>query len=118
MDLFVIRGIVGELQQEIAAASYQDLSDEPHGSPFPLRRQGVEKNFVISTHPEFFRLHLSTKKYANPQVPPRFCTYLRSTSLARNFQGEPGPYERVVRIGMQKKIDAGLMRELILVVES
>lgn len=83
-----------------------------------LRRQGAEKNLFISTHPEFFRIHLTAKKHANPQTPPRFCTYLRKhITGARVSRVLQEPYERIVRIGLQKKMDAGLMRQLTLVIE-
>ena len=119
MDLFAIHGIVGELQQEIGGGFVTKIYQMNRTDLLiRLRRQGEEKNLFISTHPEFFRLHLSAKKYANPQTPPRFCTYLRKhitgTRISRVSQD---PYERVVRIGLQKMIDAGVMRELTLVVE-
>ena len=119
MDLFVIRGIVGELQQEIGGGFVTKIYQMNRTDLLiRLRRQGEEKNLVISTHPEFFRLHLSAKKYANPQVPPRFCTYLRKhITGARVSQVSQDPYERVVRIGLQKMLDAGIIRELTLVIE-
>jgi len=119
MDLFVIHGIVAELQQEIDGGFVTKIYQMNRTDLlFRLRRQGEEKNLLISTHPEFFRLHLTAKKYANPQVPPRFCTYLRKhITGARVSRVSQDPYERVVRIGLEKKLDAGLMRELTLMAE-
>ena len=119
MDLFVIRGIVSELQNEISGGFVTKIYQMNRTDLLVrFRRQGEEKNLVISTHPEFFRIHLSAKKFANPQVPPRFCAYLRKhITGARVSRVSQDPYERVVRIGLQKKMDAGLMRELTLVVE-
>jgi predicted ribosome quality control (RQC) complex YloA/Tae2 family protein len=51
-------------------------------------------------------------------VPPRFCTYLRKhTGGARISAVAQDPYERAVRISLQKKMDAGLIREVVLVAE-
>ena len=119
MDLFVIRGIVGELQQEIGGGFVTKIYQMNRTDLLVrFRRQGEEKNLVLSTHPEFFRLHLSAKKYANPQVPPRFCMYLRKHITGARVSGvSQDPYERVVRLGLQKKLDAGVTREMALVVE-
>ena len=119
MDLFVIHGIVGELNEEITggfiAKVYQmnrtDLL-------FRLRLRGEEKQLLISTHPNFYRLHLTEKKYPNPPVPPRFCTYLRKhITGARVTEVSQDPYERVIRVGLQKRMDAGITRDLVLVTE-
>jgi predicted ribosome quality control (RQC) complex YloA/Tae2 family protein len=85
---------------------------------FRLRRPGDEKHLLLSTHPEFFRLHLTEKKYANPMIPPRFCTYLRKHIGGARISGiTQDPFERVVRLHLQKKMDAGVVRHLVLVAE-
>jgi predicted ribosome quality control (RQC) complex YloA/Tae2 family protein len=119
MDLFVIHGIVEELEKEIAGAFISKIYQMNRTDLlFHLRRSGDEKHLLLSTHPDFFRLHLTEKKYANPVVPPRFCTYLRKhTAGARIFGVTQDPFERVVRIHLKKKMDAGLVRELALVAE-
>jgi predicted ribosome quality control (RQC) complex YloA/Tae2 family protein len=119
MDLFVIRGIVSELQREIGGGFVTKVYQMNRTDLLiRFRRQAEEKNLLISTHPEYSRLHLSAKKYPNPQVPPRFCTYLRKhITGARVSRVNQDPYERVVRIDLQKHLDAGLLRELTLVVE-
>lgn len=119
MDLFVIHGIVEELKSEIIGGfitkTYQMSRTD---LLFRLRGQGEEKQLLISTHPDFYRLHLTKKKYANPMVPPRFCTYLRKhITGARIADISQEPYERVVRIGLQKRMDAGVVRDVVLVAE-
>lgn len=119
MDLFVLRGIVGELEREIGGGFVTKVYQMNQTDLLiRFRRQGEEKNLVFSTHPDFFRLHLSAKKYANPPVPPRFCAYLRKhITGARISSAAQEPYERVVRIGLEKKIDAGLVRRMTLAAE-
>jgi predicted ribosome quality control (RQC) complex YloA/Tae2 family protein len=119
MDLFVIRGIVGELRKELGGGFVTKIYQMNRTDLLlRFRRPGGEKNLLVSTHPEFSRLHLSAKKFANPQVPPRFCTYLRKhITGARVADVSQAPYERIVRIGLQKNLDAGLLREMTLAVE-
>ncbi|MBI5969197.1 MAG: NFACT family protein [Deltaproteobacteria bacterium] len=119
MDLFVIHGVVEELKGEIVGASITKIYQMNRTDLlFRMRRAGEEKELLISTHPNFHRLHLTDKKYANPMVPPRFCTYLRKhITGARVMEVFQVPYERVVHIGLQKRMDAGIARNLVLVAE-
>ncbi len=116
MDLFVIRAIVEELKEEIVGGFIGKIYQMNRTDLlFRIRRQGDEKQLLISTHPDFHRIHLTEKKYANPMIPPRFCTYLRKhTEGARVAEVSQDPYERVVRITLQKKMDAGVVRILVL----
>jgi len=119
MDLFVIHGIVGELKKEIVGGFVTKIYQMNRTDLLiRLRRFGEEKDLLLSTHPNFFRIHLTEKKYANPQNPPRFCTYLRKHITGAIISGvTQDPFERVVRIGLQKKQDAGLIRDLVLIAE-
>ena len=119
MDLFVIHGIVAELKNEIIGGFVTKIYQTNRTDLlFRVRRQGGERQLLISTHPDFYRLHLTGKKYANPMVPPRFCTYLRKhITGARIADVSQEPYERVVRIGLQKRMDAGVVRDVVLVAE-
>ena len=119
MDLFIIHGIVEELKKEIVGGFVTKIYQMNRTDlMIRLRRLGEEKNLLLSTHPDFYRIHLTEKKYANPQNPPRFCTYLRKhITGARVADVTHDPHERVVRIGLQRRQDADLIRDLILVVE-
>jgi predicted ribosome quality control (RQC) complex YloA/Tae2 family protein len=119
MDLFVLHGVVEELKSEIVGGFITKIYQMNRTDLLlRIRRQGEEKQLLISTHPDSFRLHLTTRKQANPLVPPRFCTYLRKHILGAGI-GEvlQDPYERVIRIFLKKRIDAGVTREIVLVVE-
>jgi predicted ribosome quality control (RQC) complex YloA/Tae2 family protein len=119
MELLVIHGIVEELKKEIAGAFISKIYQVNRTDLlFRLRRPGDEKQLLLSTHPDFSRLHLTEKKYANPMVPPRFCTYLRKHIGGARISGvTQDPFERVVRLHLQKKMDAGVVRHLVLVAE-
>jgi len=119
MELFVIHGIVEELKGEIVGAFISKIYQMNRTDLlFRLRRPDGEKHLLLSTHPDFFRLHLTEKKYANPMVPPRFCTYLRKHIGGARISGvNQDPFERVVRLHLRKKMDAGVVRNLALVAE-
>ena len=119
MDLFVIHGIAEELKKEIVGGFITKVYQTNRTDLlFQIRRLGEERQLIISTHPEFSRLHLSEKKYANPMVPPRFCTYLRKhITGTRIMDVVQKPYERIVGIELQKKMDAGVIRNLVLMAE-
>jgi predicted ribosome quality control (RQC) complex YloA/Tae2 family protein len=119
MDLFVLHGVVNELREEIVGGFIAKIYQMNRTDLlFRVRRQGEEKQLFISTHPDFFRLHLTAKKYANPLVPPRFCTYLRKHITGTRISDvNQEPFERVVRITLRKRMDAGMVRDLVLVVE-
>ena len=119
MDLFVIHGIVAELKNEIIGGFITKIYQMNRTDLLiRVRRQGGERQLLISTHPDFYRLHLTGKKYVNPMVPPRFCTYLRKhITGARIADVYQEPYERVVRVGLQKMMDAGVVRDIALIAE-
>ncbi len=99
MDLFVIRGIVEELKKEIVGGFITKIYQMNRTDLLiRLRRGGEEKDLLLSTHPDFFRLHLTGKKYANPQNPPRFCTYLRKhTPIFSNMLTKTWTWPRTSR---------------------
>jgi predicted ribosome quality control (RQC) complex YloA/Tae2 family protein len=119
MDLFVVHAIVEELQKEIAGAFVTKVYQTNRTDLlFRLRRGGEEKQLLVSTHPDFHRLHLTEKKYANPMVPPRFCMYLRKhLTGARVVSLSQDPYERIVRVNLRKMIDAGITCDRVLIAE-
>ncbi len=119
MDLFFIHGIVEELKRKIVGAFITKIYQMNRTDMlFRLRHQGEERQLFISTHPDFYRLHLTAKKYANPMIPPRFCTDLRKHTMGARVEAvTQDPYERVVRLTLQKKMDAGVIRNLGLVAE-
>jgi len=119
MDLFILHGVVNELRGEIVGGFIAKIYQMNRTDLlFRVRRQGEEKQLFISTHPDFFRLHLTEKKYANPLVPPRFCTYLRKHITGTRISDvKQEPFERVVRITLRKRLDAGMVRDLVLVAE-
>lgn len=119
MDLFSIHGIVKELREEVNGGFISKIFQINRTDLlFRIRHLGDEKQLLISTHPDFYRLHLTGKKYVNPPTPPRFCTYLRKHTLGARIQDiTQDPYERIVRVSLQARMDAEIIRTLTLVAE-
>lgn len=70
--------------------------------------RGREYRLLISAHPRLSRLHLTTRHYENPDVPPRFCAFLRSRITGARIKGLgliKG--ERIAEISLKVKADAG-----------
>ncbi|HSR09841.1 MAG TPA: NFACT RNA binding domain-containing protein [Thermodesulfobacteriota bacterium] len=118
MDLFVIRAITQELKAELSGGFIAKIYQMNRNDLILRVRRHAEHQLLISTHPDFFRIHLTRKKYANPMVPPRFCAYLRKHITGARIQDiAQDPYERVVRIVLEKKMDAGVTKTLVLAIE-
>ncbi|MGB9699499.1 MAG: NFACT family protein, partial [Thermodesulfobacteriota bacterium] len=119
MDLFLIRGIGEELKKEICGGFINKIYQlNRYDLLLRIRRQGQEKNLLISTHPDYSRWHLTEKKYVPPPTPPRFSAYLRKhVHGARVVEIVQEPYERIMRLHLEKLLDANLIRKLTLVVE-
>lgn len=119
MDVFCMRGITEELKKEIRGGFINKIYQlNRHDLLLRIRRQGEEKNLLISTHPDYSRWHLTEKKYATPPTPPRFSAYLRKhLTGARVVDIVQEPYERIIRICCAKLLDANLTRKFTLLVE-
>ncbi|MBI2413443.1 MAG: NFACT family protein [Deltaproteobacteria bacterium] len=92
---------------------------EPDGRTlvFKVFTRGKTEELVISAHPRFSRIHISSREFKNPEAPPRFAAYLRSRILnARMEAFEQAQGERIVRIRLIKKID-GEWSALVLIAE-
>lgn len=78
MDAILLKQVVAELSAALRGA----LVSRVHQ---PADREIVltlwtgrdEKRLLLSADPESCRIHLTTRKAANPAVPPMFCQYLR-----------------------------------------
>ena len=77
---------------------------EPDDLILKLFGRGRSATLLISTHPRFSRIHLSTEKFKNPETPPRFAALLRSRLDGAVIQGITQlDAERIVRIELKKR---------------
>lgn len=80
--------------------------------------RGRDYSLLIGTDPLLSRMHLSKKKYPNPERPLRFCAYLRShirSALIEEVRALEG--ERIAEILLKKKNKSGESETVTLVVE-
>ena len=118
MDLPILQKIAQELD-ELLRGRFITRIHQPLPRDIVLRTRahaGPEIKLMISADPALGRIHITDLKIPNPQLPPRFCAFLRA-----HFQGfriarvEPAPDDRIVRIVAQKGPEAArVKRELIL----
>ncbi len=54
---------------------------------FKVFSRGRDFRLLISIHPEFCRMLLTTGDFENPQTPPRFCAFLRSRITGAAIEG-------------------------------
>lgn len=77
-DGVFLAGISHELQTNILGGKV-DKIHQPDATTIILsvRHQGTNRQLLISAHPVFSRIHITTEKKDNPNHPPLFCMVLR-----------------------------------------
>ncbi len=75
---------------------------------FRLRKNRNMNNLLISSHPVRSRIHITEKKYNNPQTPPMFCMVLRKHLEGGKILSIKQPdFERQVIIEIENKDELG-----------
>lgn len=103
----LIRNIIEELQSRIVGGVVSRVQ-QPDERNIILRifLRGREERLLISCHPAFPRIHLTTEAFVNPPTPLRFCAYLRShLTGARIVSIRQIDNERIVSIDLKKGFD-------------
>lgn len=108
----MIKNIVEELKDELTGGIISKVQ-QPDEKTIVLKIfvRVAEKKCLISTHPGFSRLHLTTGRPVNPPRPPRFCAFLRSritNALVEEIAQVPD--ERIVRFTLAKRNGAEVER--------
>lgn len=118
MDLFVLKAIVEELNNQLASSMVSKIY-QINADDLLIQFWGPgTKRLYISVHPELGRLHLTGHKPFFPPAPPRFAAYLRShLSGARLVNIGLTPFDRVATLTFQKKRPDETTEALHLVVE-
>lgn len=83
-----------------------------------IRSQGKTHKLLLSAHPSYARIQLTTMAYANPETPPNFVMmlrkYLEGAILTAITQLEN---DRVVHFTFSKRNELGDLQSIVLVVE-
>lgn len=99
MDAFLLKQVIAELAAELPGALVSKIH-QPGEKVIVLELWGRgERRLLLSAEPELCRLHLTTRRTANPPSPPRFCQFLRKHLEGMRIAGfDVAPYDRSVRI--------------------
>jgi predicted ribosome quality control (RQC) complex YloA/Tae2 family protein len=73
-----------------------------------IRANGQTHRLLLSMHPVYARVHLTTEKFTNPKEPPMFCMLLRK-HLEGSFIHHITQYEneRIIELSIQGKNEIG-----------
>jgi len=118
-DGSVLRGVKTELENTILNGRIDKIyQPEKNSIVIKIRNKGENYNLYISAEPQSCRLHLTSKKYSNPQNPPMFCMLLRkhlqNGKIVKLHQPD---YERILEIEVEAVDDAGFLSKKTMVIE-
>lgn len=105
MNPAILKAIIEELNETLRGYLISKVYQiEPDILILKLFGRGKSETLLISTHPKFSRIHLSTAKFKNPDTPPRFAALLRSRLDGAVIQGiTQVDSERIVKIELKKR---------------
>lgn len=108
-DGIVTRAVSHELHHELSSGRitkiYQPTDTE---LIFTVRKNGQNKQLLVSIHPNYSRVHLTDEKFNNPKEPPMFCMVLRKHLGAGFIESiEQVELERIIHISVRSKDEIG-----------
>ena len=78
LDGIVTYALVNDLSTELVTGRMTKIHQPTdHELIITVRKNGQNKNLLLSVHPNYARVHLTSEKYTNPKEPPLFCMVLR-----------------------------------------
>ncbi|GAA0495186.1 NFACT RNA binding domain-containing protein [Salinibacillus aidingensis] len=118
-DGVVTRAVVDELSTKLTSGRilkiYQPTSTE---LVMTVRSHGENHKLLLSVHPSYARIHLTSESLTNPKEPPMFCMLLRKY-LAGGFieKIEQKNMERIIAFRIYSKDEIGDITSKTLMVE-
>ena len=114
MDIFLLKAFVDELARCLPGSRVSKVFQlSPDDLLLRLWRHR-DQRLLLSIHPTWQRLHLSTERFEAPPRPPRFAALLRARlRRARLHAVTVQPYERVVTFAWQQAGEAAPSLRLI-----
>ncbi|WP_277673383.1 Rqc2 family fibronectin-binding protein [Piscibacillus halophilus] len=118
-DGIVTRAVTHELHEELSSGRitkiYQPTDTE---LIFTIRKNGQNKQLLISIHPNYARVHLTDEKFNNPKEPPMFCMVLRKHLNAGFVEYvEQVELERIIHLSVRSKDEIGDEKNKKLIIE-
>lgn len=119
MDAFLVKRVVSELSDSLRGAVVSKIHQpQEREIQLTLWTGREEKRLLLSAHPEFCRIHLTTRRVPNPPVPPSFCQFLRRHLEGMRIAGmSAAPFDRLVRIDYRSSRPGALHEHTSLVAE-
>lgn len=119
LDGFVIHALVDELSTELKGARINKIyQPDKNELVFIVRQSKQTHNLLLSAHPTYPRLHLTSHNYINPQQPPLFCMLLRKHIEGGIIKSiEQVDNERIIHIDIAAKDELGDPQFFRLVIE-
>ncbi|WP_027108450.1 NFACT RNA binding domain-containing protein [Lacticigenium naphthae] len=93
---------------------------QPYPNEIILIVRSQRKNYrlLLSAHPQYARMQVTTIEYENPSAPPQFCMIMRKYlegAILDSIEQEGN--DRVVKFSFKKRNEIGDVQSLLLVVE-
>ncbi len=119
IDGFFIKGVTYELAPSLYNSKVNRIyQPNSHTLLFKLYRKAGKVDLLLSAHPSYGRLHLTTRSFKQPSYPPSFCMLLRkfligaSITAIEQFQGD-----RIVDIYFKRTDEFDLTNHYLLTCE-
>ncbi|MGO2083781.1 NFACT RNA binding domain-containing protein [Vagococcus sp.] len=111
--------MVEELNQTITDGRLSKIQQPyEHEIMLVFRNQGKNHTLLLSAHPSFSRIQLTTISYQNPKTPPNFCMtlrkYLEGSILEKIEQVEN---DRIIHFYFSSRNELGDLENILLIVE-
>ncbi len=104
MDVFILKALVDDLQQQLLGAVVSKVFQMSADDLLLRLWRQEDQRLLISTHATSARLYLTSLRFDNPPSPPRFAAYLRSQlQRARIQRIAVQPYDRIVRFTWERR---------------
>lgn len=113
------RAMTAELSEKVVNGRLSKIH-QPYDNEVILviRNQGKNHKLLLSAHPAYARMQLTTIDYQNPATPPNFCMMLRKyLEGAILLKIEQIDNDRIIHYSFSKRNELGDLENIVLVVE-
>lgn len=118
-DGSVINSVIHELNHKLQNGRVDKIY-QPEKDELILGIRGFKENYklLISSSPNYPRIHLTSENKSNPQVPPSFCMLLRKHLLGGRLVSITQPnFERIVELSFEAQDEMGYSTNKVLIIE-
>ncbi len=119
LDGNIIRHLTNELNELINTGRITKIYQlSKYDLLFNIHAKGTKQQLLISSSPNYSRIHLTEMKYEKPNNPPTFCMFLRKQlegGIIKNVEQKEN--DRVVIITVERRNELGDLQNKKLIVE-